>query len=143
MVESSDSDGRTALLIDVHGTLVDSTYLHAVAWAGALRDAGIDIPTSRVHRMIGMRGERLLSELLGDRRAAEVAGSVQPGHERRFAAIRDQVAPLPGARRLLETLAAKGITTVLTSSANPDEIEYYLGLLDARELYTATRRAPT
>ena len=133
-MDCPDADGRTAMLIDVDGTLVDSTYLHAVAWTGALRDAGIDIPTSRAHRLIGMRGERLLRELLGRRRAEEVAGVVQPRHDRRFAAIRDQVAPLPGARRLLEALAAKGVVTVLTSSAKADEIEHYLGLLDAREL---------
>lgn len=55
-----------AILIDVDGTLVDSTYLHAVAWTGALRTHGIDIPTARTHRLIGMQGSRLLAELLGE-----------------------------------------------------------------------------
>jgi HAD superfamily hydrolase (TIGR01509 family) len=133
MMENGNRD-RTALLIDVDGTLVDSTYLHAAAWSAALRAAGIDIPTSRTHRLIGMRGERLLSELLGAGRAEQLAEQVQAEHDRRFAAVRDQAAPLPGARRLLQALAAEGVVAVLTSSAKSAEIEHYLGLLDAREL---------
>lgn len=39
-----------AALFDVDGTLVDSTYLHAVAWWQAFRRAGLDVATWRLHR---------------------------------------------------------------------------------------------
>jgi HAD superfamily hydrolase (TIGR01509 family) len=127
-------DSTIAVLIDVDGTLIDSTYLHAVSWASALRAHKIDVPTSRVHRLIGMRGDRLLVELLGAERASRVGEAVQQEHTRRFLAVRAQVAPLPGARRLLEQLSHRGLPAVLASSAQDEEIEHYLRLLGARHL---------
>ena len=125
-----------AVLIDVDGTLVDSTYLHATAWANTLRGLGHDIPTARTHRLIGMQGPRLLAELLGEERAAAIAEQAEEEHSRRFAAVRDQVAPLPGATDLLRRLHDRDIPAVLASSAQEEEIHHYLRLLDAEELVT-------
>src|SRR6476619_1182895 len=86
VTESINPGERTAALIDIDGTLVDSTYLHASAWSSAIRACGFDVPTSRAHRLIGMRGERLLEELLGERDAASVAEQAIDEHARRFAA---------------------------------------------------------
>lgn len=33
--------GHTAAIVDIDGTLVDSTYQHAIAWHRALREAGV------------------------------------------------------------------------------------------------------
>ena len=44
------------VLLDVDGTLIDSTYHHAIAWHRAFRDHGIDLPMWRIHRAIGMGG---------------------------------------------------------------------------------------
>ena len=129
-----------AMLIDVDGTLVDSTYLHATAWATTIRGFGHDIPTARTHRLIGMQGSRLLAELLGEDRAAAIAEQAEEEHTRRFAQVRDQVAPLPGATDLLRELRDRGIPAVLISSAQEEEIKRYLKLLDAEDLisgYTA------
>jgi HAD superfamily hydrolase (TIGR01549 family) len=132
---------RMSALIDVDGTLVDSTYLHASAWSSAIRACGFDIPTSRAHRLIGMRGQRLLEELLGEREAARVSEQATDEHARRFAAVRDRVAPLPHARDLLERLVARDIAVVLVSSAERSEVDYYLGLLDAQDLVWASTSA--
>jgi HAD superfamily hydrolase (TIGR01549 family) len=129
-----------AVLLDVDGTLVDSTYLHASAWAETLRDFGHDIPTARTHRLIGMQGPRLLAELLGEERAGEIAEAAEEEHSRKFSAVRDRVAPLPGATRLLRELHGRGIPAVLASSADEEEIQHYLKLLEAEDLvagYTA------
>ena len=141
MTEGISPGDRMAALIDIDGTLVDSTYLHASAWSSALRACGFDIPTSRAHRLIGMRGERLLEELLGERDAASVAEQAIEEHARRFAAVRDRVAPLPHARDLLERLVARDIVVVLVSSAERHEVEYYVGLLDAEDLVWASTSA--
>jgi HAD superfamily hydrolase (TIGR01549 family) len=132
---------RQAALIDIDGTLVDSTYLHAVAWKAALLDAGFDLATSRPHRLIGMRGPRLLDELLGERDAARVAEQVEQEHRRRFAAVRDQVAPLPHAHDLLQLLVELDMPVVLASSADEAEVQYYVDLLDADELVWASTSA--
>ena len=141
MTPSIHPSDRTAALIDIDGTLVDSTYLHASAWSSAIRACGFDVPTSRAHRLIGMRGERLLEELLGEHDAARVGEQAIDEHARRFAAVRDRVAPLPHARDLLERLVARDVTVVLVSSAERDEVEYYVGLLDAQDLIWASTSA--
>jgi phosphoglycolate phosphatase-like HAD superfamily hydrolase len=43
-----------AVLFDVDGTLVDTSYLHAVSWWEAFAQAGHDVPMARIHRAIGM-----------------------------------------------------------------------------------------
>ncbi len=142
MTQSINPGDRTAALIDIDGTLVDSTYLHASAWSSAIRACGFDIPTSRAHRLIGMRGERLLEELLGAARCCErVAEKAIDEHARRFAAVRDRVAPLPHARDLLERLVSRDVVVVLVSSAERHEVEYYVGLLDAQDLVWASTSA--
>src|ERR1700759_5352271 len=141
MSTSLEHDGRMAALIDIDGTLVDSTYLHASAWSSAIRACGFDVPTSRAHRLIGMRGERLLEELLGARDAASVAEQAIDEHAHRFAAVRDQVVPLPHARDLLERLVARDVVVVLVSSAERHEVDYYVDLLDAQDLVWASTSA--
>ena len=141
MSTNLEHDGRMAALIDIDGTLVDSTYLHASAWSSAVRACGVDVPTSRAHRLIGMRGERLLEELLGERDAASVAEQAIDEHAHRFAAVRDQVVPLPHARDLLERLVARDVVVVLVSSAERHEVDYYVDLLDAQDLVWASTSA--
>src|SRR5436305_12878844 len=56
------------VLFDVDGTLVDTTYLHAVTWWKALRGAGLDVPMASIHRAVGMGSDKILAALLGDGR---------------------------------------------------------------------------
>jgi HAD superfamily hydrolase (TIGR01549 family) len=80
-------------------------------------------------------------ELLGEHDAARVAEQAIDEHARRFAAVRDRVAPLPHARDLLERLVSRDVTVVLVSSAERDEVEYYVDLLDAQDLVWASTSA--
>ena len=56
---------RHAVLFDVDGTLVDSTYWHTVSWWQALRQHGHTVQMSRIHRAIGMGGDKLVSHVVG------------------------------------------------------------------------------
>ncbi len=56
---------RPGVLLDVDGTLVDTNYLHALAWSRALRSAGEWSPMNAIHRLVGMRAGRCrVGELL-------------------------------------------------------------------------------
>jgi beta-phosphoglucomutase-like phosphatase (HAD superfamily) len=68
------SSTGTAVLFDVDGTRVDRDYLHALCWWDAFTQAGHDVPTSRIHRAIGMGSDQLLDALSRElhRRAAPV-----------------------------------------------------------------------
>lgn len=121
-----------AVLLDVDGTLVDTTYLHAVAWSESFADAGRPRPTADLHALIGMASDKLIAEALADAPPArQLAEELEEGHARRYRESWPRLRPLPGARELLKHLHDKGITTVLVSSAGPDELEALRSALDA------------
>ena len=46
-----------AAILDVDGTLVDSVYARTIAWKAAFREVGVEVPSHRIHRAIGMGGD--------------------------------------------------------------------------------------
>jgi HAD superfamily hydrolase (TIGR01509 family) len=124
-------------ILDIDGTLVDTNYHHAIAWYRALRDKGLTVPLWVIHRHIGMGGDQMV-EAITDRETEERLGEeIRERQGELYQELIDEVAPMPGARRLLERLKDLGHTVVLASSAKPEEVEHYLDLLDARELADA------
>ena len=57
---------RLAAILDVDGTLVDSNYHHALAWYRAFREHDIVVPLWRLHRHVGMGGEKYVAAVAGD-----------------------------------------------------------------------------
>jgi beta-phosphoglucomutase-like phosphatase (HAD superfamily) len=55
---------QTAFIFDLDGTLVDSVYLHVLAWREALDHEGIHLSVWRIHRRIGMSGGLFTNMLL-------------------------------------------------------------------------------
>ena len=53
-------------IFDVDGTLVDSNYQHALAWYRAFRPFDITLPLWRLHRGIGMGGDKYVGHVAGD-----------------------------------------------------------------------------
>lgn len=49
-----------AALLDIDGTLLDSNYQLTIAWSRAFVDAGVPVPAWRLHRHMGMGGDRLI-----------------------------------------------------------------------------------
>ena len=126
-----------AAILDVDGTLVDSNYHHALAWYRALRQHGQVLPVWRIHRAIGMGGDQLVRSLCGDAVEDELGEDIRAAEKALYMAVIEEVAPLEGARALMEDLKRLDRRIVLASSAKPDEIEHYLDLLDARGLADA------
>lgn len=115
------------MLLDVDGTLIDSNYLHALAWARSFAEGGVTgIPTAEIHRHIGMGSSEMLQALLGEDR-----DDLDDAHTRHYAAMRDDLRRLPGARELLLTLQRRGLRVVLATSAKPDEVDALRRTLDA------------
>jgi HAD superfamily hydrolase (TIGR01509 family) len=107
-------DDVGVLLVDLDGTLVDTNYLHTVAWALALEDVGVPVPPMAVvHHLIGMGAEELVGRLLG---AAD--DDVAAAHDRRFAEFLPSVRPLPGAADFLARAAASARSVVLVTSSD-------------------------
>lgn len=111
----------SGVLFDVDGTLVDTTYLHAVCWWRALRQYDHDVPMARIHRAIGMGSDKILDALLGDDRDKSDDDDLRTGHSALYAQYWDSLRPQPGAVDLVRACAKQGFTVGLASSAAPPE----------------------
>jgi HAD superfamily hydrolase (TIGR01549 family) len=123
-----------AAILDIDGTLVDTNFQHAIAWYRAFHQQDIVLPIWRIHRHIGMGGDQLVAALSGDRAEEEKGDDIRAAEKVLYAELIGEVEPLEGARGLIEDLKERGHAVVLASSAKEDEVEHYLGLLDAREV---------
>jgi HAD superfamily hydrolase (TIGR01509 family) len=121
-------------ILDIDGTLVDTNYHHALAWYRALRQHGHVVPVWRIHRHMGMGGDKLVAAVCGDAVEREDGDAIRNAEKALYMALIEEVEPLAGARDLVVELKRRGQTIVLASSAKEDEVEHYLDLLDVREL---------
>ena len=119
---------RAGVLFDIDGTLLDTNYLHVLAWWQAFRDAGHEVAMWRLHRAIGIGSEELVQRLLG-----RPDDKVVPAHSERYAALRDQVTAFPKAAELLAGCAELGLTVVLATSGKKDDLEWMLPAIGAAE----------
>ena len=123
-----------AALLDVDGTLIDANYFHAIAWYRGFRRSGITLPLWRIHRHVGMGGDQLVPALVGAETDERVGDEIRGARDEEYERLIGEVAPLEGARELIEDLKRQDRVVVLASSAPEKELDHYLDLLDAREL---------
>ena len=127
-----------AILYDIDGTLVDSNDMHVLAWEQAFDGIGATFDRQTIHDQIGKGTDMLVPTLLPDldEDAQEKLGDAHG------AIFKDkylkEAKPFPGAHDLLALSHAAGQRVVLASSASAEELEHYLGLLDAHDLVETT-----
>ena len=110
-----------AVIFDVDGTLVDTNYLHTLAWARGVRDAGETISMSAVHRLIGMGSDQLVEKLLGHE-----SDEASDGHTAHFEKLMEEIKAFPSASELLDEVHRRGARVVLASSASEKELDAML-----------------
>jgi HAD superfamily hydrolase (TIGR01509 family) len=130
-----------AVLFDVDGTLVDTNYLHTVAWWEAFAQAGHDVPMAPIHRAIGMGSDRLLDALLPADRDRDADGDITTAHSALYSVYWSRLRPLPGAAKLLRACHDHGLRVILASSADPDELKVLCAALDADDAIDAATSA--
>ena len=89
----------TAVLFDIDGTLTDSTYHHALAWHRAFARLGDPPPMWRIHRAIGMGGDRLVAEVAGADAEKQHGDELRDWWREEYVEIRAEVRPLAGCGR--------------------------------------------
>lgn len=107
-----------AVIFDVDGTLVDTNYLHTLAWARAFREAGETVSMSAIHRLIGMGSDQLVEELIGHE-----SDQASEGHSRHFKALMEEIQAFPSAAEILAEVHRRGAKVVLASSASDHELD--------------------
>ena len=124
-------------ILDVDGTLVDTNYHHAIAWYRAFRAHGITLPLWRLHRHVGIGGDKYVAALAGDEVEERLGDVLRSDWERLFNELLPETAPVGGARQLIADLKKKGKEVVLASSAISARVDAFLDKLHVRELVDA------
>jgi HAD superfamily hydrolase (TIGR01509 family) len=107
----------TAVIFDVDGTLVDSSWYHAVAWQRACREFGIIATCAELHRLVGMGSDKFTEALTG-RSDAELDAA----HGRHMAPFEAEIVALPGAGDILLALHQLQVHVAVASSAGGDAV---------------------
>jgi HAD superfamily hydrolase (TIGR01549 family) len=127
---------RAGVLVDLDGTLVDTNYLHTLAWARALRDEDEWAPMNVLHHLIGMGSEELVEEVLGRARP-----EVVEARRRRYQQLIGEAAVFPGAREVLAEWHDAGLAVIIASSSRREELDVMLARLDADDVIDAVTSA--
>ncbi len=125
-----------AVIFDLDGTLVDSVYAHVLAWQRVLREAGLDVPAWRVHRLIGMSGgllTRAAAHETGRDISDDEAETLQKRHSEAYNSLLPVRFPLPGAVALLRHLRESKIAHGIATSGKREDARPSLQGLDVPE----------
>jgi HAD superfamily hydrolase (TIGR01549 family) len=125
---AADAAPLDAVLFDIDGTLVDTSYLHAIAWRRGLADAGFDVPTAWIHHHIGKGAGLLMEALIGEDR-----DDVKAGWRRHFDALKPEIRAFAGAADLLREIHRRGMQVVLASSSEDADLDALLAALGAND----------
>jgi HAD superfamily hydrolase (TIGR01509 family) len=120
------------VLFDVDGTLVDTNYLHVVAWWQAFRAHGHDVSMKQLHGLVGQGSERLVTSVLG-RPDEDVAAS----HSDFYGPELHRLPAFPRAADLLRAVKEAGMTVVLATSASEKETEHLRRAIGADDVIDA------
>jgi HAD superfamily hydrolase (TIGR01549 family) len=123
-----------AAIVDVDGTLVDTNYHHTLAWYRAFRDHDVTIPIWKLHRHVGMGGDKYVAAVAGDEVEEQLGDKLRGRWEEIFGEVINEIAPLPGARDLLVALKQQELTVVIATSSIQEHLDVFLDLLDARDV---------
>src|SRR3954454_20435836 len=123
---SLGGSGSAGVLFDVDGTLVDTNYLHVIAWWQALRSQGHDVPMTRLHRTVGQGSDQFVSTILG-----HDDDKVADAHSDFYGQWKHQLVAFAGAADVLRLTKKAGLSVVLATSASSDEAEHLTAAIDA------------
>ena len=119
------------IVLDIDGTLLDSTYHHALAWSRAFQAHDVEVPVWRIHRAIGMGGDRLVAAVAGEEVESERGDAIRDRWHEEYDAMIDQARLFEGAALLLDACRERGLAVALASSSAPEHARHALDLLDA------------
>lgn len=127
------TDRRAGVLLDVDGTLLDTNYLHTLAWWQAMRDAGIKgITMADTHQAVGIASEQLVEHLAAD--ASDRAGKKAiKAHSKRYAKLQKQVVAFDRAAELIQRCHDLGLAVVLATSGEASDLDWMLPAIGVGE----------
>lgn len=130
--------GRSLMIFDVEGTLVDSTGLALRCWQETLQSFGFEFPLTTLQRHSGQDPHDMLHELLPGRHVTRVVGRIIEMRGQRYREkYLPQVTAFADVRPLFERVKRARRLIALATSASADELDHYLSLLNVGDLVDA------
>jgi len=130
----ADDNHPDTVLLDVDGTLIDSTYHHAMAWQRAFSEHGVEVAMWRIHRAIGMGGDRLVGEVAGADVESRLGDVLRDAWKKQYERLLPEVTPFDGASALLVELRTRGWRVGLATSGKPEHTRAAFDLLGGEGL---------
>lgn len=124
------SPARDTVLLDVDGTLADTTYHHALAWSRAFAQHDLTPPLWQIHRCIGMGGDKLVPMVAGEGVERDLGDTLREQWASEYASLLPEVHLLQGARDLVLALHERGLKVALASSGKKPFTDHVIDLLD-------------
>jgi HAD superfamily hydrolase (TIGR01509 family) len=81
-----------------------------------------------------MGGDQYVRAVAGDEVEERLGDELRDGHGKQFERLREECEPLDGAHELVIALKERGLTVVLASSSNEDDLEFFLRKLEVRDV---------
>jgi len=123
------ADLRPGVLFDVDGTLLDTNYLHTLAWWRALRATGHDeITMQQCHSAIGIASAGLVRHLTGgeDEEAVD-------RHSEEYEPLKADLTAFPRAADLLRACHDAGLLVVLATSGQEGDLDWMVPAIGVSE----------
>ncbi len=136
---SESRPSRRAVLWDMDGTLLDSAEYHWLTWKEILAGEGREMTRERFASTFGRRNDAVLRDVFGDEfpdyEIARIAGAKEARY--RELVLAGGIEPLPGVRRWLDRLQARGWRQAVASSAPRANIVALLEALGIEDYFAA------
>jgi HAD superfamily hydrolase (TIGR01509 family) len=132
-------NGRSAVLWDLDGTLIDSGDYHFRAWRDTLATAGRDLSPEAFAASFGQFNDTIVRRWFGPELTASEVERISEEKETRYRTwlLREGVELLPGAEAWLRRLQQEGWRQALATSAPPANVEAVLKAVDIRPFLDA------
>ncbi len=129
---SDQGDAPTALILDVDGTLLDTVYLHVIAWWEAFMDGGYQVSGFDIHRAIGRGSGDLCETLVGKEDEAVVQA-----HAKNWEPPRGKCIPFHRVPDLIREVAGRGVKVVYCTSGAPEDIDDFRSKIGCDDVISA------
>ena len=110
------SSAPAAVILDVDGTLLDTVYLHVIAWWESFREAGHQVSCFDIHRAIGMGSSELVEKLVG-----EADEKVVEGHSEKWAPLREHCTTFHDVPEMIQKISGMGLKVVYATSGSEED----------------------
>lgn len=131
-----------AVIFDIDGTLIDSVDLHARAWREAFEHFGVELTFKEIRDQIGKGGDKILPTYLSKEQIADFGEKLKEWRGEHFKKnYLQSVRPFHDSHDLLLKVKRSGKLLAAGSSAKQVELDYYLNLLNAKDLFDVTTSA--